>query len=123
MDFFGEALDKNNFDQLKACATRSNICIVTENGIVQGHTVEAIQSVKMPSTAGLVQLQDGKKSVCLAGLYSGGSAAAWMFDGWQINKKVMELKRISNTTFNSDYVPPKDLAKVMLNAYKKQSSR
>jgi hypothetical protein len=122
IDFFEGALASEDARHLMECAAHSNVCIVTQDGIAAPRAAAYIPISKNPSSAGLVQIQNGKKrQICLAAFYSADSFATWMFDSWQINEKPTELQHFANTSLDSGYIPAEDLEKIMLEAYRNQS--
>jgi hypothetical protein len=68
---------------------------------------------------GIVQSAAGDQpAVCLVGAFGGGSAAAWLFDGWEIEGgRPVPVKGMDRTQMNSDAVSPRTLGNAIYGAY------
>ena len=111
--------------QSLSCLIVHRVCLITEQDdqLIQADAIRDLPSDGFRSTAivGVVQnaLQDDKP-ICLAGVYSDGSSAAWMFFGWSVNRGIAaRLKYMAKGELHSDAVPAKTVANVIYDVYRK----
>lgn len=103
---------------VKKCSINHQICILNyDQKVIAAHDVSEIS--KAPSGAVLGAYQpDGH--TCLVGQLSGGSAAAWLFEGWDTSSGAAKpIKSFGKTRLNSDSVFPAGLVNVMRLAFLK----
>ena len=105
-----------------ACARSSRVCVLT---FPEGTTLSASTVRELPaagaSSIGIVQSGSGQDpALCLVGIFSGGSAAAWNFVGWrEQNGRVTSLPSMSKAVLNNDSVSPRALGNAIYGAYAK----
>ncbi len=117
-------LNARNEKDFSACIRSYRVCLLTFGGEVL--KAQTIRSVRDPGefdsvTLGIVQTPANEEvTLCLVGAYSGGSAAAWTFDGWQTrNDTTVKLENMSKGRLNSDAVPARTLANIIYDVYDK----
>jgi hypothetical protein len=116
-DFYGY-VSPSEAKALKVCAGSSVICVLTDDGILSARTPSDLTGKPSPALLGLVQVNSPNQSACLAAIYSGGSAASWIFAGWRVEAgKSTNIKNFSSTQLNSDNISSDGLATLMLKAY------
>ena len=122
-DFYGYGyVSPSEAKTLKACAASSAIGVLTDDGVINANTPSDLKGKSSPASFGLVQVNSPNHSACLAAIYSGGSAASWMFDGWRVAAgKSTSIKKFSSTRLNTDSISPDGLATLMLKAYGKST--
>ena len=104
----------------RGCIQKKSICMLTNAGIQGGDTAIDFKATGQASWLAIVQVRNSVSGACLIGRYSGGSAAAWLFEGWQVESgKAKYLEQFATTKLNSDAVPPDALLAIMLKAYKR----
>jgi hypothetical protein len=117
-------LNVRNEKDFSACIRAYRVCLLTYEGEVlkaqsiRGVTNEnSIDSVEL----GIVQSPPNEnEKLCLAGSFSGGSAAAWIFEGSRIrNDRAVKLDGMSKGRLNSDAVPARALANIIYDVYEK----
>lgn len=103
------------------CTRTSRVCIALFYPDVKVLRAVAVRELPVDGSAsfGIVQSAVGEEpAVCLAGAYSGGSAAAWLFQGWKVeNGKLAPIDGMEKTRMNSDAVPPRTLGNAIFGAY------
>jgi len=100
---------------VKKCSINHQICILNyDQKVIAAQEVSEIS--KAPSGAVLGAYQPDAHT-CLVGQLSGGSAASWLFEGWDTSSGVAKpIKSFGKTRLNSDSVFPAGLVKVMRSA-------
>jgi len=106
-----------------ACTRTSRVCIAVfypESRVVSAASVRDLPADGAASF-GVVQSPAGEEpALCLAGVFSGGSAAAWNFQGWSISAgKPVMVDGMDKSQMNSDAVPPRTLGNAIYGAYVK----
>jgi hypothetical protein len=103
-----------------ACLRTSRVCVLS----MSGDEVWASNSIReIPESGqaalGIVQTAPSDApALCLAGIYSGGSAAAWLFTGWRVDAgKPLQIRGMWKANLNSDSVFPRGLANEIYRAY------
>jgi hypothetical protein len=105
-----------------ACARSSRVCVLT---FPEGTTLSASAVRELPavgaSSIGIVQTGSGQEpALCLVGIFSGGSAAAWNFVGWrEQNGRVTSLAGMPKAVLNNDSVSARTLGNAIYGAYAK----
>ncbi|UTY59735.1 hypothetical protein [Massilia sp. erpn] len=103
---------------VKKCSSNHPICILNDDQKVIA-AQDAKEIAKKPSGAVLGAYQPDEHT-CLVGQFSGGSAAAWLFEGWDTSSGVAKpINSFGKTRLNSDSVFPAGLVNVMHSAYVK----
>jgi hypothetical protein len=117
-------LNARNKKDFSACIRAYRVCLLTFEGEVLN--AQSIRGITNKSdidsvTLGIVQSPPNEEvTLCLAGAFSGGSAAAWIFDGWRIkNGSAVKLANMSKGRLNSDAVPARTLANFIYDVYEK----
>lgn len=112
LEFSYSYLSPKSVQALKECAAKNPICVLNyEDKLVAGQSVKDI--AKEPSGA-VFGLYQPDANTCLVGQFSGGSAAAWLFEGWRTGSgKPVPIKNFSKIRLNSDSVFPIGLIQVM----------
>ena len=103
---------------VKKCSINHPICILNyDQKVIAAQDVSEIS--KAPSGAVLGAYQPDQHT-CLVGQLSRGSAAAWLFEGWDTSTGVAKpIKSYGMTRLNSDSVFPAGIVNVMRSAYVK----
>jgi hypothetical protein len=103
---------------VKKCSINHPICILNyDQKVIAAQGVSEIS--KAPGGAILGAYQPDEHT-CLVGQLSGGSAAAWLFEGWDTSSGAAKpIKSFGNTRLNSDSVFPAGLVNVMRSAFVK----
>jgi hypothetical protein len=105
------------------CTRTSRVCLVRFYPDTEVLRAAAVRDLPSDGAVnfGIVQSAAGDQpAVCLVGAFSGGSAAAWLFDGWEIQGgRPVPLKGMDRTQMNSDAVPPRTLGNAIYGAYVK----
>lgn len=103
-----------------ACLRTSRVCVLSNSGdeIWAGNSIHEIPE-KGKAALGIVQTDSSDTpALCLAGIYSGGSAATWLFTGWRIAAgKPLEIRGMGKANLNSDAVFPRSLANEIYQSY------
>lgn len=102
-----------------SCLRTSRVCVLSMSGEMwAGDSIRQIPE-KGQAALGIVQTAPSDApALCLAGIYSGGSAAAWLFAGWRIDAgKPREIRGMGKANLNSDAVFPRGLANEIYRAY------
>ena len=115
-------LNARNDKDFSACIIQHRVCLLTDRGEVL--KAQEIRNVPLDSdsvTFGIVQTPPNEKvTLCLSGAFSGGSAAAWVFRGWQFdNNTPRPLSNMSKGQLDNDAVPARTLAKMIYDVYEK----
>jgi hypothetical protein len=114
---------EDNIDQkFTECMQKYLVCIYAFDGsIVKAQKISELRDEVIASGFGIIQTSPTYESpVCLAGTYSGGSSAAWFFQGWQVkNGTIKILPGMDKGTLNSDAVSTKELANTIYETYTK----
>jgi hypothetical protein len=105
------------------CARSSRVCTVLfypEAKVLRAGSVRELPT-DGSATLGIVQSGAGDQpGVCLVGIFSGGSAAAWLFMGWKIEGgKATSIEGMEKSRMNSDSVSPRALGNVIYGAYER----
>jgi hypothetical protein len=110
--------------QLLECVRTSRVCVLTfpEGTVIRANSVRELPT-DGASSMGVVQSPaDEDPGVCLVGTYSGGSAAAWVFDGWKVSAgRAVSVSGMDKSRMNSDSVPPRALGNAIAAAYGRAS--
>jgi hypothetical protein len=103
---------------VKRCSISHPICILNyDQKVIAAQDVSEIS--KAPSGAVLGAYQPNEHT-CLVGQLSGGSAAAWLFEGWDTSSgDAKPIKSFGKTRLNSDSVFPAGLVNVMRSTFAK----
>lgn len=106
------------------CVSKYRVCAVADNHVVAAESIQSINTQYAATTLVVVQSPpDEKAPLCLAGIYSGGSAASWMFKAYKvINQDAIAYVGMDDAYAQGDVVSPKDAANVtvsMFNQYAK----
>lgn len=103
---------------VKRCSINHPICILNyDQKVIAAQNVSEIS--KAPSGAVLGAYQPDEHT-CLVGQLSGGSAATWLFEGWDTSSGAAKpIKSFDKTRLNSDSVFPAGLVDVMRSAFVK----
>lgn len=108
------------------CLEQNAICVLTvEYKVVGARTLSDLPpGYSLFTFLQAVQLTRADERACLVASFSGGSAAAWMFGGWNTTSgKVVELKDFSRMELNSDAVDARSLLEMMVARYDKMGRR
>lgn len=100
------------------CVREHRVCMIAEGGEVIH--AEAVKELSYETVwGGIVQSPSSEQSpVCLLGSYSGGSAAAWLFDGWSISdSNGVGHMNLEKAGLNSDAVSARGLGNEIYKAY------
>ncbi len=100
---YAEGLGLRDSQRLEACLIGAPVCVLDGRGEV--HAFASVAEVPAREAAYMAVLQtDGGD--CLSAVFSGGSAAAWLFMGWQPDSGTMqEIGALAELRLNSDAVP------------------
>ena len=116
-------VNARNEKDFSACIRKYRVCLLPAFGgpILKAQQIRSVPTDSDTVSFGIVQTPpDEEVTLCLAGVYSGGSAAAWMFKGWQLkNGSAIELPNMSKGKLNSDAVPARTLANIIYDVYEK----
>jgi hypothetical protein len=117
-------LNAKNEQAFSACIRAYRVCLLTVEGeVIKSQSIRGITDASDTDsvTLGIVQTPPNEEEkLCLAGVLSGGSAAAWIFDGWRIkNGSAIKLANMSKGQLNSDVVPARTLANFIYDVYEK----
>lgn len=103
---------------VKKCSINHSICILNyDQKVIAAQDVSEI--AKAPNGAVLGAYQPDEHT-CLVGQLSGGSSAAWLFEGWDTSSGAAKpIKYFWKTRLNSDSVFPAGLINEMRSAFAK----
>jgi hypothetical protein len=103
------------------CARTSRVCTVLSYPEVEVLRAGSVRELPTNGSATLGIVQSGvgdQPVVCLVGIFSGGSAAAWLFMGWKIEGgRATSIEGMEKSRMNSDSVPPRALGNAIYGAY------
>lgn len=103
------------------CTGTSRVCVALFYPSVDVVRANSVRELPNNGSAnfGIVQSNAGDEpALCLVGAFSGGSAAAWIFQGWKIEGgRPVPLRGMEKSRMNSDAVPPRALANAIYGAY------
>ncbi len=103
---------------LQKCLQAKNYCLM------YGERVQGMLRInELPDTTpklAAIRFEDGGHRACLFALYSGGSAAVWMFYGWDLTSgEARRLEEMSSLQLNTDVIDARSLVGYTLDNYKK----
>jgi hypothetical protein len=106
--------------RLLQCTRTSRVCVITfpDVGVLGAESVRDLP-IENASSFGVVQSAPGDRpALCLVGTYSGGSAAAWSFQGWKVEGgRGIPIEGMQRARLNNDSVPPRTLGNAIFGAY------
>jgi hypothetical protein len=116
--------NNTNEKEFSACIRNYRVCVLTQNGkVLKAQSIRDLNNGDKfdSATFGIIQTPPEEEvALCLAGTYSGGSAAAWVFEGWETkNGTTKSLDYMSKANLDSDGVPPKGLVNFIYKVYEK----
>jgi hypothetical protein len=102
------------------CARKSRVCVLTfpDSQVLRAESLRELPADGASSLA-IVQSPPGEQpALCLVGTYSGGSAAAWSFEGWNVSAgAAAPIRGMERARLNNDSVPPRTLGNAIYGAY------
>jgi hypothetical protein len=105
------------------CTRSSRVCVAVsypESRVVSAASIRELPAEGSAQFAMLQSPAGEEPAVCLVGLYSGGSAAAWLFRGWKIVAgKPVPIEGMEKEQMNNDAVPPRAIGNAVYGAYVK----
>ena len=103
-----------------ACARSRRVCMLSSPAIMAADSIQQLP-YEGDATIGLVQSgRTDRPAVCLLGIYSGGSSAAWLFVGWRIESgKPIGISGMERADLHSELEYPRSLANEIYRAYSK----
>jgi hypothetical protein len=106
--------------QFFECLRTSRVCVLlfTDNQVLRADAVRDLPTEGESAMAVVQSAPADQPALCLAAVFSGGSAAAWLFEGWKIESgKPVELVSMGKARMNNDVVPPRTLGNAIAGAY------
>ena len=92
------------------CVRSSRVCVLSfpEGNVLRADSIRQLPT-EGASYLGIVQTSGTEvPALCLTGVLSGGSSAAWLFAGWTTGEAMpKEIPGMNRGTLNSDAVPPR----------------
>jgi hypothetical protein len=111
--------DRKLVKKFSSCVQKYRVCIVTsypESDVLQFQLIRNVPEHDV-ANFGVVQTPlNEEPGLCLAGIFSGGSAAAWFFEGWWVKgEQIGGVPMIGQ--LNSDAIPARTLANIIYDYY------
>lgn len=116
---------KKQTPEFLKCMSDFRVCAVADGRVIKSTLIKHIPENYESTTVVIVQSpRNDDFPVCLVGAYSGGSAAAWIFEAYKIiDGKAFAFDGMERAYAQGDAIPPKHAAKMTYEMFDKYAEK